>query len=192
MNAQSQNTFLWCNSQFESALLMFRLGCGELDFPQFGNKRFEADVMSNIHTIWRRVANEELIQYYMLALDRRSNDLKTDLTKTHHKIGEILFEYFEGEGQAIWYLEGVSARALLRLTNKQKDLMLLDKIPDDPFVRGPNFKWTDDMWWYIYEMAQSFDFYAPLGKSAPKRPTKRKQDDHDDLSDPSCSIRSGK
>ena len=124
--------------------------------------------MSNIHTIRQRVANEELIQYYMLALDRRSNNLKTDLTKTHHKIGEILFEYFEGEGQAIWYLEGVSARALLRLTNKQKDLMLLDKIPDDPFVQGPNFKWMDDMWWYIYEMAQSFDFYTPLGKSAPK------------------------
>jgi hypothetical protein len=171
---------------------MFRLGCGELSFPQFGDERFEAEMNSNILNIQLRVANEELVQCYLLALNRKSNDLKTDLTKPTHKVGDILFEYFEGEGQAIRYLEGVSVRALLRLTRKQKDLMLLDKVPDDPFIRGPNFKWTDDMWFYVYEMAQSFDFYAPLGVTPSKRTNKRKQDSCDDLSDPPCSVRAQK
>jgi hypothetical protein len=189
MNAQNQDTFLWCKSQFEIALRMFRLGCGELDFPRFGDERFEAEMNRNILTIQRRVANKELIQCYLMSLNRKSNDLKTSLAKTSHKVGEILFEYFEGEGQAIRYLEGVSVTALLRLTRKQRDSMLLDKVPDDPFVRGPNFKWTGDMWSYVYEMAQSFDFYA---STCTKRSYKRKQDPSDDLSDPPCAVRCGK
>ena len=168
---------------------MFRLGCGELVFPRFGNERFEAEMNRNILTIQRRVANKELIQCYLMSLNRKSNDLKTSLTKTSHKVGEVLFEYFEGEGQAIRYLEGVSVKALLRLTRKQRDAMLMDKVPDDPFVRGPNFKWTGDMWFYVYEMAQSFDFYASPNV---KRSHKRKQDPTDDLSNPPCSVRSGK
>jgi hypothetical protein len=171
---------------------MFRLGCGEMELPQFGDKRFEATMTTNLITIQRRSANEELIQHYLMALNRKSEDLPTDMNKVSHKVGEILYEYFEGEGQAIRYLEGVSVRALLRLNRKQKDLMLFDKIPDDPFVRGPNFKWTDDMWFYVYEMAQSFDFYAPLGSKVPKRSHKRKQDPSDDLSDPPCSVRAQK
>ena len=171
---------------------MFRLGCGELDFLQFGDRRFEVKMNQNILIVQRRVANEELCYCYLMALDRKSNDIETDLTNSQHKVGEILFEYFEGEGQAIRYLEGVSVRALLRLTRKQKDIMLLDKQPDDPFIRGLNFKWTDDMWFYVYEMAQSFDFYAPLGITTFTRSIKRKQDSRDDLSDPPCSIRAKK
>src|SRR6184192_3714671 len=81
MNAQNQDTFLWCKSQFESALMMFRLGCGELDFPQFGNERFEADISNNILFIQSRVANEELVQYYLLALDRKTNDQEDNPNK---------------------------------------------------------------------------------------------------------------
>jgi hypothetical protein len=66
--------------------------------------------------------------------------------------------------------------------------MLNDKIQDDPFIRGPDFKWKDDMWWYIYEMCQSFDFYAPLGNACPKRGKKRSRDLEEELSDPPCSL----
>lgn len=169
---------------------MFRLGCGELDFPQFGNERFEADISNNILFIQSRVANEELVQYYLLALDRKTNDQEDNPNKPSHKVGSVLLEYFQGEGQAIRYLEKVSVRALVRLTRNQRLLMLAEKVPDDPFIRGPNFKWTDDMWWYIYEMAQSLDFNTPAGSTRPKRILKRKRDLEDELSDPPCSLRS--
>lgn len=169
---------------------MFRLGCGELDSPQFGDERFEIEIMKNVLAIQRRIANEELVQLYLLALDRKSNDEESDPRKPAHKVGDVLFEYFQGEGQAIRYLEKVSVRALVRLTLHQRQLMITDKIPDDPFIRGPKFKWTDDMWWYIYEMCQSFDFYAPLGDACPKRGKKRQRDLEEELSDPPCSLRS--
>ena len=46
------------------------------------------------------------------------------------------------------------------------------------------------MWWYIYEMCQSFDFYAPLGSTCPPRPKRRRSDLEEELSDPPCSLRS--
>jgi len=188
MNAQNQNTFLWCKSQFESMLQMFRLGCGDLEPPQFGDERFELLTMGRIWEIQARVANAEMIQLYLLALDRKSNSYESDLKKPSHKVGDILFEYFQGEGQAINYLEKVSVRALVRLTNQQRQLLLNDKIQDNPFIWGPDFKWRDDMWWYIYEMCQSFDFYAPLGSTIPKRGKKRVRDLENELSDPPCSL----
>lgn len=183
-----QNTFQWCKSQFESALMMFRLGCGELESPQFGNKRFEAEIMNKVLSIQRRIANEELIQLYLLALNRKTEDEKSDPKKPSHKVRDILLEYFQGEGQAIHYLEKVSHRALVRLTLHQRQILLAAKVPDDPFIRGPNFKWTDDMWWYIYEMCQSFDSYAFPGIISPKRGTKRQRDLDEELSDPPCSL----
>ena len=140
---------------------MFRLGCGDLEPPQFGDEQFEVLTMQRIMEIQARAANEELIQLYLLALNRKSNDEKSDPKKPSHKVGDILYEYFQGEGQAINYLMKVSVRALVRLTHQERLLMLSDKVQDDPFIRGPDFKWKDDMWWYIYEMCQSFDFYAP-------------------------------
>jgi hypothetical protein len=68
--------------------------------------------------------------------------------------------------------------------------MLAEKIQDDPFIWGLDFKWKDDMWWYIYEMCQSFDFVAPLGDACPKRGKKRSCDPDEELSDPTCSLRS--
>jgi len=168
--------------------MMFRLGCGELDSPQFGNERFEIAIMGKILNIQSRISNEELTQLYLLALNRKSHEEESDLKKPTHKVGDILFEYFQGEGQAILYLSKVSVRALVRLTHHQRQLMLIDKIPDDPFIRGPDFKWKDDMWWYIYEMCQSFDFYAPLGDACPKRGKKRARDLEEELSDPPCSL----
>src|SRR3954465_12396969 len=44
------------------------------------------------------------------------------------------------------------------------------------------------LWWYIYEMCQSSDFYAPLGDASPMRGTKRARDVEEDLSDPPCSL----
>ena len=188
MALSNQSTFLWCKSQFEVALHMFRLGCGDLEPPQFGDERFELLTIGRIREIQARVANEELIQLYLLALNRKSNDEESDPKKPSHKVSDILFEYFQGEGQAINYLEKVSVRALVRLTNQQRQLMLNDKIQDDPFIRGPDFKWKDDMWWYIYEMCISFDFYAPLGSAVPKRGKKRVRDLENELSDPPCSL----
>jgi hypothetical protein len=92
---------------------MFRLGCGELDSPQFGDERFEIEIMKNVLAIQRRIANEELVQLYLLTLDRKSNDEESDPRKPAHKVGDVLFEYFQGEGQAIRYLEKVSVRALV-------------------------------------------------------------------------------
>jgi hypothetical protein len=188
MALSNQNTFLWCKSQFEAALRMFRLGCGELDYPQFGDERFEAAIMGKILSIQFRIANEELVHLYLLALDRKTHDEKSDLKKPAHKVGDILLEYFQGEAQAILYLEKVSVRALVRLTNEQRQLILQDKVQDDPFIRGPDFKWKDEMWWYIYEMCQSFDFYAPLGDAGPMRGTKRARDLEEELSDPPCAL----
>ena len=82
----------------------------------------------------------------------------------------------------------VSVRALVRLTHQERLLMLSDKVQDDPFIRGPDFKWKDDMWWYIYEMCQSFDFYAPLGSAIPECGKKRTRDLEEELSDPPCSL----
>jgi hypothetical protein len=189
MADQSQDMFQKCKSQFEAALLMFRLGCGELDSPQFGDERFEIETMNKILWIRERAANQELVQLYLLALNRKNNQEASDPKKSAHKVGDILFEYFQGEGQAILYLSNVYPRTLVRLTQTQRQEMLASKIPDDPFIRGPNFKWTDDMWWYIYEMCQSFDFYAPLG-SACKTTKKRRRDLDDELSDPTCALRS--
>ena len=188
MALQNQNTFLWCKSQFEAALKIFRLGCGELDTPQFGDERFEAQIMGKILDIHARTANEELTQLYLLAVNRKSEEEESDPKKPSHKVGDILYEYFQGEGQAILYLEKISVRALVRLTNQQRQLMLADKTQDHPFIRGPNFKWKDEMWWYIYEMCQSFDFYAPLGDACPKRGKKRQRDLEEELSDLPCSL----
>src|SRR5436305_10724829 len=96
MNDPNQNTFLWCKSQFEGVLQMFRLGCGELDSPQFGDERFEVKTMQKILSIQQRSANDELVQLYLLALNRRSNDEKSDIKKPSHKVGDILYEYFLG------------------------------------------------------------------------------------------------
>jgi hypothetical protein len=167
---------------------MFRLGCGDLEPPQFGDRRFELLTMGRILEIQSRAANEELIQLYLLALNRKSNDEESDPKKPAHKVGDILLEYFQGEGQAINYLEKVSVRAIVRLTHHQRQLMLSEKVPDDPFIRGPDFKWKDNMWWYIYEMCQSFDFYHPLGPVTPKRGKKRARDLEEELSDPPCSL----
>jgi hypothetical protein len=188
MALSNQNTFLWCKSQFEAALKIFRLGCGELDYPQFGEERFEAAITRKILSIQARIANEELAHLYFAALNRKTNEEESDPKKPAHKVGDILFEYFQGEGQAILYLEKVSIRALVRLTNDQRQSILLAKVQDDPFIRGPDFKWKDEMWWYIYEMCQSFDFYAPLGDAGPKRGTKRIRDVEEELSDPPCSL----
>jgi hypothetical protein len=152
---------------------MFRLGCGDLEPPQFGDERFELLTMGKILEIQARVANEELVQLYLLVLNQKSNDEESNLKKPAHKVGNILYEYFQGEGQAILYLQKVSVRALVRLTYDQRQLMLNDKIQDDLFIWGLDFKWKDDMWWYIYEMCQSFNFYAPLGNACPKH---RKRD----------------
>ena len=145
--------------------------------------------MQKILSIQQRSANDELVQLYLLALNRRSNDEKSDIKKPSHKVGDILYEYFLGEGQAILYLSKVSHRAIVRLTHAQRQLLLNDKTPD-PVIRGPDFKWTGDMWWYIYEMCQSFDFYAPLGSTCPPRPKRRRSDLEEELSDPPCSLRS--
>jgi len=48
-----------------------------------------------------------------------------------------------------------------------------------------SFALSDVLWSYVYEMAQSFDFYA---STCTKRSYKRKQDPSDDLSDPLCTI----
>ena len=167
---------------------MFRLGCGDLEPPLFGDERFELLTMGKILEIQSRAANEELVQLYLLALNRKSNGEDSDLKKPSHKVGDTLLEYFQGEGQAINYLQKVSVRAIVRLTHPQRLLMLQDKIQDTPFIRGPDFKWKDDMWWYIYEMCQSFDSYAPLGNATPKRSKKRTRDLEDELSDPPCSL----
>jgi hypothetical protein len=190
MNDQNQNTFLWCKSQFEIALQLFRLGCGELDQPSFGDRRFRAETEQNLICIQNRVANEELIQYYFLALNRKTEGEPDEPHEPSHKVGIVLLEYFQGEGQAIRYLEKVSVRALVRLTLKQRQLILADKIPDHPHIRGPDFKWTDDMWWYIYEMAQSLDFNTPPDSNHRKALPKRKRDVEEWLSDPPCSLRS--
>jgi hypothetical protein len=188
MAQSNQNTFLWCKSQFEIALQMFRLGCGDLGCTQFGEGQFEARTMQKILEIHKRISNEELVQLYLLALNRKNEEEESDPKKPAHKVGDILFEYFQGEGQAILYLEKVSVRALVRLTHQQRQTMLAEKIQDDPFIRGPDFKWKDKMWWYIYEMCQTSDFYAPLGDAGPMRGTKRARDVEEELSDPPCSL----
>ena len=48
---------------------MFRLGCGDLEPPQFGDEWFEVLTMQRIMEIQARAANEELIQLYLLALN---------------------------------------------------------------------------------------------------------------------------
>lgn len=195
MALSNQDTFLWCKSQFEAALQLFRLGHGELVSPQFGNPDFEAKIMDKIQKLQLRIANEELVQLYLMALNRKSNEEESDLKKPSHKVGDILLEYFQGEGQAILYLEKVSAQAIVRLTIHQRQLMLNDRDPDDDviLIRGPDFQWRDDMWWYIYEMHQSFDPYTPSGPPHIKKGKKRSRDLDEDLSDPPCSLtRAGK
>src|SRR5207245_7866853 len=137
--------------------------------PQLINKQVETKTSNKVLIIQRKITNEELIQLYLLALNQKTEEEKSDPKKPSHKVRNILLEYFQGEGQAIHYLEKVSHRALVRLTLHQRQILLAAKVPDDPFIRGPNFKWTDDMWWYIYEMCQSFDSYALPGIISPKR-----------------------
>ena len=155
---------------------MFRLGCGDANTPQFGERMFETRTMQRIREIQSRAANEELVQLYFLAINRKNEGEESDPKVPAHKVGDILYEYFLGEGQAILYLAKVSVRALVRLTHQQRQIMLQEKEPDGLFVRGPDFKWKDDMWWCIYEMCQSSDFYAPLGEACPRLGTKRARD----------------
>src|SRR5947208_12827205 len=46
------------------------------------------------------------------------------------------------------------------------------------------------VWWYIYEMCQSFDFYAPLGSACPPQLKRKRSNLEDELSDPPFSLRS--
>ena len=98
--------------------------------------------MDKIQKIQLRIANEELVQLYLMALNRKSNEEESDLKKPSHKVGDILLEYFQGEGQAIYYLEKVSARAIIKLTPYQRQLMLNDRDPDDDIIliQGPDFQ----------------------------------------------------
>ena len=195
MAPSNQDTFLWLKSQFEAALQLFRLGHGELVSPLFGNPDFEAKIIEKIQKLQLRTANEELVQLYLMALNRKSNKEDSDLKKSSHKIGDILLEYFQGEGQAILYLEKVSAQAIVRLTIHQRQLMLNDRDPDDDviLIQGLDFQWRDDMWWYIYEIHQSFESYTPSGPFIPKKGKKRSRSLEEELSDPPCSLkRAGK
>ena len=87
-----------------------------------------------------RKANEELVKLYLIALNRKSNEEETNPKKSTYKIRDILLEYFQGEGQAILYLEKVSAQAIVRLTLYQRDLMLNDRVPDDILIQGLDFQ----------------------------------------------------
>ena len=109
----NQDTFLWCKSQFEAALQLFRLGYRELDSPQFSNPEFKAKIMDKIQKIQLRIANEELVELYLMALNRKSNEEESDLKKPSYKVRDILLEYFQGEGQAIYYLEKVPVQAIV-------------------------------------------------------------------------------
>jgi hypothetical protein len=163
---------------------MFRLGSGELAHPLFGSERFEVETRQNIIRIQERVANDELVQLYLMALDRKSQDQKSKLSDPFHKVGDILLEYFQGEGQAICYLSKVSLRALLRLTHHERRTILADKVADHAFIRGPNFKWRDDVWRYIYEVGISLDFDSPH----PAGNKKRKRDLDDEFIEPPYSV----
>jgi len=94
-----------------------------------------------------RKANEKLIELYLMALNRKSNKEESDPKKPSHKIRDILLEYFQGEGQAILYLEKVSAQAIVRLTLYQRQLMLNDRDLDDNIIliQGLDFQWKDDI-----------------------------------------------
>src|SRR3954451_21485179 len=96
MAQSNQNTFLWCKSQFETALKMFRLGCGDANTPQFGERMFETRTMQKIREIQSRVANEELVQLYFLAINRRNEGEESNPKVPAHKVGDILYEYFLG------------------------------------------------------------------------------------------------
>ena len=81
----------------------------------------------------------------MIVLNRKTNEKESDLKKPSYKVRDILLEYFQGEGQAIYYLEKVLARAIVRLTIHQRQLMLNDRVPDDILIQGLDFQWRDDI-----------------------------------------------
>ena len=87
------------------------------------------------------------MELYLIALNRKSNEEETDPKKSTYKIRDILLEYFQGEGQAILYLEKVSAQAIVRLTLYQRQLMLNDRDLDNDIIliQGLDFQWRDDI-----------------------------------------------
>ena len=56
------------------------------------------------------------MELYLIALNRKSNEEESDLKKPSYKVRDILLEYFQGEGQAIYYLEKVLVQAIVRLS----------------------------------------------------------------------------
>ena len=148
MPAQNPNTYLKCWLTLDNAINTFHSDHGEIQFPEFGDKQFESKTHNAIKALRKRSANEELVQYYLMAVNRKEHNLRERRSDKTHHVGMFLLRYFRGEGQAIYYLEDLSITTIESLTNVQMDRLVKEKPIQN--IWGPDFKWKGDMWWEIY------------------------------------------
>ena len=138
-------TYQLCKSKLETALHLFRNNLGEINFLTVGKKHYETKILPVIATLHKHSGNPELVQYYMMAVNRKQNGERDHRTDKIHQIGSFLLRYFWGEAQAITYLEDLLVRMLSDLNLKEQQQLMNEKpIPD---AWGPDIKWTDDMWY---------------------------------------------
>jgi hypothetical protein len=156
MPAQHPNTYLKCWLMLDLATRLFRNNHGEILFPQFGEKQFESKTQEAIKTLQKRSANAELVQYYLMAVNRKENNLRERRSDKTHRLGMFLLRYFRGEGQAIHYIEDLSITTIESLTNAQMDQIIKEKPIQN--VWGPEIKWKDEMWYHIYRRSLCWVF----------------------------------
>ena len=146
------HTYLLCKSKLETALSLYRNNNSLLSYPAFGKKHFKSTCNSITASLRKWSGNQELVVYYMMAMNRYQNkewDCHTDKT---HRIGSFLFHYFRGEGASIQFLEDLTIKLLNSLIIKQEWYLISTK--PKPEVWGPAIQKMDDVWEYIWFLSQ--------------------------------------
>ena len=83
-------TYLLCKSKLEAALSLLRNNKGEIDYLYLGDKHFEANCHKVIATLRKRSGNPELVQYFMMAVNRKQNQERDCRTDKTHQIRSFL------------------------------------------------------------------------------------------------------
>ena len=88
------HTYLLCKSKLESALFLHRNNLGDVKYPAFGIKFFEKYSRENVATVRKRSGNQELIVYFLMAVNRHQNNERERCTNRTHRISSFLLRYF--------------------------------------------------------------------------------------------------
>jgi hypothetical protein len=145
-------------SQNQSQLLQFQLAnalqSSWLDMPlptppSLLHPYFEQENEKYRHIVQKRAHNQVLESYLALAKHYHEMGMKLTKTQASHRIAKFLWDYYKDYPTAIQQLEGVTPRAIERLTNDEKKRIVRERptLPKPSRIdSGRTNNWTDELW----------------------------------------------